>query len=73
VPFEGVFLLLALLGTFKLLLFPGVLDTFPDIEPFKDLLNDLLRDWPKMDWFKKELEVLPLENIKYLYRPPSKM
>jgi hypothetical protein len=58
VAFDGVFLLF---GNVKLLLFPGVLDTFADIDPFRDLLKDLLSDWPRMDWFRNELDVLPLE------------
>jgi hypothetical protein len=56
--FDGVFLLF---GNVKLLLFPGVLDTLADIDPFRDLLKDLLSDWPSMDWFRNELDVLPLE------------
>jgi hypothetical protein len=58
--FDGVFLLF---GNVKLLLFPGVLDTLADIDPFRDLLKDLLNDWPRMDWFRNELDVLPLKLL----------
>lgn len=56
--FDGVFLLF---GNVRLLLFPGVFDPLADIDPFSDLLKDLLSDWPNTDWFRNELDVLPLE------------
>lgn len=64
--FDGVFLLF---GNVRLLLFPGVFETLADIDPLRDLLKDLLNDWPKMDWFKNELDELPLEILVTLVTP----